>query len=165
MKIDNDTGAGVVVDNAHNRIHEGKSFIASFKTPDGSPLGDNATLEFLIATRAKILHFTFQPGGNSDLEIEFFEDTTVTNNGTEVPVVGLNRERSIASQGDVYRGPTISSDGDLLLNEFTSWSTGVPQPRSTLEWHLKPNVNYLVRITNRAGATQPVSLIANWYQE
>jgi hypothetical protein len=163
-KIEELFGAAVGISLVHERIHNGRSFVASYKTPDASPLADNGTLEFLVIVGSAPVHFSFQAGGNNDLEIVFFENVTVSGNGTSIPVVGLNRHRSQSPTVSIWRDPTITSDGDQVLNEFFSWSTGSPAPRENLEWILRSSTQYLARVINRAGATQPVSLVANWYQ-
>lgn len=163
-KIDDSTGATVSIPLLHERIHSGKTFVASFKTPDADPLADNGTLEFLIITGDIPLYFSFQSAGNDDVETAFFENTTVSNNGTMLSVVGLNRKRSLAPSAAVWRDPTITADGDQLSNLFTSWAIEEPIARDDINWVLKENTNYLVRVINRAGAVQPVSLVIQWYE-
>lgn len=164
MKIDDNSGSGVVIFYPHERIHSGRSFVSTYKTPDLSPLADNASLNFLIIPRA-IIHFVFLVSGNNDIETLFYENTTASNNGTQLSVVGLNRAKSYASEATTWRGPTITNDGDLLETLFSSWSVNLPYPRgSESEWILKANVNYLLRVTNRAGATQPIGVLLQWYQ-
>jgi hypothetical protein len=158
------SGAAVGIAFPHERVHTGNAFIASYKTPDASPLADNETVEFLVITGDKLSHLSFQTGGNNDLELIFFEGTTVSNNGTSMAAVGLNRNRSLPSNPQIWRDPTITADGNQLMTEFTSWSTGLPLPRDNVEWILAKNTSYLIRVINRAGANQPVSLVTSWYQ-
>src|SRR5512139_3957473 len=106
---DDRTGSAIIVDYSQERIHQGKSYIATYKTPDASPVADNTNLDFLIITGAVAIDFIFGAGGNGDIEIQFYEETVVSNNGTQVPVVGLNRQRSLAQTPVVWRGPTITT--------------------------------------------------------
>lgn len=143
------TGAEVSVDYSQERIHSGKSYVATFKTPDASPLADNASIEFLIINGAVGVDFIFTASGIGDIEVQFYEGTTVTNNGTGVPIIGLNRQRSLAQTPTVFRAPTISADGDLLYNDIRTYGVE-PQFTHNAEWILRPNTNYLVRaITGR----------------
>jgi len=163
-KIDNVSGAKVAIDILHNRVHESKTWLCSYKTPDASPLPDNGTLEFLVIN-GRGADLSFQPDGNGDIEVVFFENTVVSNNGTQLAVVNLNRERSLDTDVTVFRDPAITSDGDQLLIQFSSWSTGGPAPRGAIIWILRPNTNYLIRVINRAGSAQPISLVAEWHEE
>jgi hypothetical protein len=40
------TGALTTIDYPHHEIHEGSTFLASFKSADGAPIADNATISF-----------------------------------------------------------------------------------------------------------------------
>lgn len=155
------TGSAVGIDYSQERIHSGKSYIATFKTPDASPLADNATIDFLIINGPVGIDFIFTSSGTGDIEVQFYEGTAVTGNGTSVPVVGLNRERSLAQTPAVFRAPTISNDGSLLYNDIRTFGVE-PQFTHNAEWVLRPNTNYLVRAINRQGAAQPVYLLVAW---
>jgi len=159
--VDTTTGASVNVDYRQERIHFGKSYIATFKTPDASPLADNAVLEFFIITGDVPVDFVFSAIGSGDVETAFYENTVVTNNGTGVPVVGLNRLRSLAPTPTVWRGPTITSNGDLIYNDFRTFGVE-PQFTQLKGWILRPNTNYLFRAINRQGSAQPMHMLVAW---
>lgn len=155
------TGSSIEIPYDQERIHSGRAYVASYKTPDASPLADNAAIDFLILNAAKAIHLVFTFSGNSDVEIQFYENTAVSNNGTQVPIIGLNRQRSLPQTPVVWRGPTITAIGDLLYTDFRTYGVGT-EFSHFMEWILRPNTNYLIRGINRAGNTQPVYMLIEW---
>lgn len=163
---DNKTGAVVVIKLSHMYVHDGRMYEASYKTPDGSPLADNANLDILFRPGAANCHFSFGPVAANPIEILFYENTTVTNVGTSLGAVGLNRIRTLPQAATVYRGPTISTVGDLLQNDLQVWGIAPYTPSiGEVPWLLRPNTDYLLRITNRAGSAQDVGIVVQWYEE
>ena len=84
--------------------------------------------------------------------VELFEETQVSDNGSEVTIYNHNRREAEAATIKVYDSPTVDSDGtklcryELLANK----STGFIDPAD--RWILKPNTNYLCRITSNANS-------------
>lgn len=167
---DSVTGAPAVLDYAHHEIHEGSTFVASYKSPDASPVADNGTVLFILTTHALYAHIEFRAACGGDAEGELYEGTTVTA-GTGAALTAYNKNRSsltISTVG-VRRGMTIVGAGTLIENEFLPGGTGPlavgGASTSRAEWILAPNTVYMVRITNRSGGAQPMSLAAEWYEE
>jgi len=164
------TGAPAVIDYAHHEIHSGSTFVASYKSPDASPVADNGTIIFILTTHAKYAHILFRAACGGDMEGELYEGTTVTaGTGSAQAVYNKNRASTKTPTVGVRRGMTVATAGTLIENEFMAGGTG-PQgvggaTASRAEWVLAPSTVYMVRITNRAGNAQPMSLAAEWYEE
>jgi len=164
------TGALAVIDYAHHEIHEGSTFLVSYKSPDANPIADNATISYIITTHGKYAHLLARGGCGGDAEAALYEGTTVTaGTGTAMTAFNKNRASAKAPTVGVRRDMTVDTVGTLIENEFIPGGTG-PQAVggagvSRAEWVLAPNTIYMVRITNRAGNAQPASLAIEWYEE
>lgn len=169
LLTDDISGALVAVDFAHHEIHEGDTFQVSYKSPDASPIGDNATVILVLTTTTKTAHLVFDGAAGGDFEGEFREGVTVTTGGTNLTPQNKNRTFPNNNTVTVVRDPTVSDAGVLLENAFIPGGTGptaaggVGSGRS--EWILKKNTKYMLRMTNRAGTNQPMSVRAEWYEE
>lgn len=168
LLTDNLTGALVAVENEHHEIHEGETFQVSYKSPDASPIADDGTVIFVLTTTTKTAHLVFDASGGGDFEGEFREDVTVAA-GTSMTPQNKNRTFPNNNTATVVRDPTVSNAGVLLETAFIPGGTGplagggIGSGRS--EWILKKGAKYMLRITNRAGNNQPMSLRAEWYEE
>jgi hypothetical protein len=165
---DETTGALTIITVPHHEIHEGETHLCSYKTPDGAPLADNATIAFVVTVGAKECHMTAAGAVGGDFEGELREDVTYTG-GTAVAIFNKKRSSSEGATATVVRDPTITDAGTLLENRFVPGGTG-PQAVGGVggqraEWILEPGRVYLYRITNRAGNNQPGSLVLEWYEE
>ena len=80
-----------------------------------------------------------------------------------------NRASAKVNTATVIRDPTINNAGTLIENEFIPGGTGGNAiggaSEARAEWVFALNTLYLVRITNRAGNAQPMSLAIEWYEE
>jgi len=164
------TGALAVIDYAHHEIHEGSTFLVSYKSPDANPIADNATISYIITTHGKYVHMLARGACGGDAEAALYEGTTVTaGTGTAMTAFNKNRASIKAPTVGVRRDMTVDTVGTLIENEFIPGGTG-PQAVggagvSRAEWVLALNTIYMVRITNRAGNAQPMSLAIEWYEE
>lgn len=164
------TGAQAVILYAHHEIHGGSTFLVSYKSPDGANIPDNGTITYTVTTHAKYAHILVRAACGGDMEGEFLEGATVTA-GTGVAMVEYNKNRasSKAPTVGVRRDMAITDDGTRIENEFIPGGTGGNAIGgagvSRAEWILAPSTVYVVRVTNRAGNAQPMSLAIEWYEE
>lgn len=168
FSVDAVTGALVTITLPHHEVHEGEAFVASYKSPDASPVADNANLDLRFATTTKVAHVTFQVAGGGDFEFFLYEAGNVTG-GTALSEVNMNRISSNASTITVTHTPVVNTLGTQLENFFipggkAAGSNGGAGGR-VLEWNFATSTTYLFRLTNRAGTAQPLGIVIEWYEE
>lgn len=156
------------IDVVHSRVHEGKTFFASYKTP--STVADNGTLIFLFKTGSVDCHMTYIVAGGGDISFEGYEDSTLSGEGTLVPLYCLNRTSGLYyPKAVVKHTPTVSALGskkliDLYIPGGRLASTSGGIMRSGTEWVGKPNTNYVGVITNLAGQARRLGFAMEWYE-
>ncbi len=156
----------ITIDIIHSKIHQGYGFhvddlalavdIASPKkylviTPDTSA---RAHMIFIIDT---------EPG----VKFEFFEDTTVSANGTALSIINYKRDSVTASVLQVFGGPTVTADGTRIF----LWQSGTTTSSGRIggriqhadEFILKQNAKYQVKITPLSNNTN-VYIHFDWYE-
>lgn len=166
--FDEKTLAAVIIESDHHEIHEGDTYLVSYKTPDASPLADNGTVSFVITTSSLEIHLVYDHACGGDSEFELSEAPIVTAaTGTALTPQNKNRNFPNVNVTTVLRDPTITNIGTLLENTFEPGGTG-PQATGGIggsrnEWILKPTTKYMLRVTNRSGNNQPGSIRVEWY--
>jgi hypothetical protein len=162
------TYALVTIPVQHHEIHEGEMFETSYKSPEGSNIADNATLVLHFLTGAKENHFTFTVAAGGDCEVSLYEAPSLTANGPRLDVHNLHRDSDDVSVTSVWQGSTFTGGVQLtnfLLVGGTGGNASGGISRQGLERILRPNTIYMVEATNRAGTAQPMSILADWYEE
>lgn len=148
-------------------VHDGMAF--SY-TSHGT-LAAGASASFLGVTGSKQVHFDglkiFISQG--DLLLEFFENPTVSNNGTEQTMRRRNRANPNRPTITVYANPTVSATGILLEDEnfpiigqganVESGSVGLDEG-----WILMANSKYMIRITNNAATSTKYNVKFAWHE-
>ena len=168
FEIDEKVSAITTISVPHHEIHEGEMFISSYKSAEGADVADDGTLALLIRTSTKVCHFVFTATGGGDTEVELLENPTVSDAGTGLSEINLNRGSSETPGATTFHTPSITG-GTLLFNTLVvggqknAASGGSLRP--DVEWNLKTNEDYVVRATNRAGNAKPMSIIFEWYEE
>jgi hypothetical protein len=167
---DNLVDAIKVIRSPHHEVHEGDAYETSYKSPDPSPIADNALFDLLIQVGPKPLHFTFDALAGGDAEILLYEGATVSATGTELNIFNLNRLQPDASSVIfAAHTPTLTATGTTLLNEFLPGGTGGQtaggQSRDAFERIFRTGTAYMLRQVNRAGTAQPMSNHVQWYEE
>ena len=144
-------------------VHDGVAFNFSFV---GSI---SATTYLLGRTNGKTVHllgYHLVAASNAVL-VEFFEAPTVTADGTAQTVVARNRIDPSSPNLQVFSGSTVTADG-VLLNASKIFASGSGANRVggdttiPIEWLLKPNTDYVFKLTP-AGTTE-VSADFTWVE-
>ena len=148
------TQSMVVIDIVHNQVHRGGYFHAEHV----ASIGNNASLDILVTPNTN-LHFTAGIFAGGNCQIYFYENPTASA-GTTVPVYNMRRTSTAAAVFAAVHTPVVTAVGTTVLipgrlipggnSPTTRIGGGV---RTNTEWILKPNVPYLLRITNISGAT------------
>ena len=163
--------ARTVVDHEHRMIHDGFAFHITHRV---ASLANGAALEGLISVPADSfphltgMLFTF---GAGDVDIETFEGTTTSADGTAVTTFNRNRNSSITPAISVFHTPTITADGTQIHDRLVPPTgngvgnrEGVVSPNLGEEWILKPSTKYLVRVTNNSGGAIKLTMEMLWYE-
>ncbi len=165
---DDITGAQIVISMPHHETHEGNTFQASYHTPNGAPIADDAVLELLVQTGVNYTHITGNMAAEGDFETGFYEDCTFSAAGTALVESNMNRSSATVAATAITHTPTITADGTLL---FVGWMISGTKGKATggvarvdTEWILKPNSSYLYRMTNRSEDTSIVAMTLQWYE-
>ena len=164
--------AVTVIQEQHRLIHDGMFFTTSGKQ---TGFADATSVEFLISPPAgcfphiqsMVLNF-----GRGDIDFEAYEGPTVTDNGTALPTRNVNRNSTNTPALNLYANPTTTDDGVM---GFQLWvpptGTGTGQSANGTagvgqgsEWILKPETQWLVRLTNNSGSTIDWSYEFSWYE-
>ncbi len=172
--LDEVTQKPILIDFVHHEVHDGNTFQASQKTADASPIADDASYDMLIIVGNEAeAHLVFGAASGGTAEVILYKDTTVSDNGAQVAVqnmrqslhgIKLNTTRAFTT-------PTITLVGTQMNIQLLPGGSGPGQGtsggtvREGTEWVLNPNTNYLIRVTNRSGAAQPISIMAQWYEK
>ena len=86
------------------------------------------------------------------VQIDFFEDPTLSANGVALPIISRNRNQVGTSQSLVYGGPTVTPEGPQLSTDSIYGSNKAGgDMAAAIEWLLAPNTNYLFKVTNQSG--------------
>ena len=169
LTIDPVTGTLVTQEAIHYAIHVGKLYTLSYKSPNASLVADDGVLALVISTSFKQTYMIGSIASGGDAEMELYEGTNIDLDGTPLVPQNRNRNCAIASDMTVVLNPTINADGLVLLDKFipggTGGSTVGMMGSDFYEWSLQIGVNYMLRLTNRAGLAQPMSIALDWHEE
>ena len=166
MRLDSATEALMTVSYAHHETHAG----SHFNYRDSYALAKNSVKEHLVITpdTTKWAHMIFgvsSTGGQVNVEI--FEDTTVSANGTAESCINRNRNSAVTKTTIVYEAPTVVTDGTILFKQ----TFGVDEKKSagggtrdSEEIVLKQNTIYLVRTTELDVNSSTINVDFDWYE-
>jgi hypothetical protein len=170
-----------VLGGPHEEIHEGHYFRAWYYI---AALANDANIDLLVRTGQYQSHFVAYAACGGDGELRLHEDVTYATVGGNVPVWNANRQSAASgAEGNftiVKVNPTIPVlGGNDLLWRFVPGGSVAQSPGSETgtrqEWILDPARyvgdppvlvprDYLVRVTNKSGLAQPVSVEIEWYE-
>lgn len=165
--LDQVVNAQVTVDMLHHQIHLGHLYEASALDTN---VADAGTFEVLVQTGLASPHLRGQFAAAGSARIQIYEGSAFSDAGTPVAAVNRNRNSANTAEATVTHTPTISDDGDLLLDDLLPGGLGVlgrsiGSSLSTFEeFVLKPSENYLLRLTNISGTASPVSISLAFYE-
>jgi hypothetical protein len=98
----------------------------------------------------------------SGIKIELFETPTVSNNGTSVQSVSLNRMYTIPAKTLVYSNPTVSNNGTKIYESIVIGDKhSTPVNGFNTSFNLI-ETQYLYVITNTGSQTANLSIDFNW---
>lgn len=157
----------IVVDVNHQRLHEGRAFIAWNIYPNSAKLASGASADIVLAAAPGVTpHLTIAMESSGDADFFIYENTVSTGGTSFTPV---RRNRNIASTSNVAMvlNPTVTSLGTQINHQFITGGTGKKSSggaSGSLEYVLKPLTNYLFRLTNVNGTEHTALIELEWYE-
>lgn len=167
--VDQIENALVTVDFQHHEIYQGNTFLASWKSPEGSDIADDGVFGLYLQTADRLTHLTFELANGGDLEVAFWEGCSFSATGTQINLFNLNRMSSRIPTVEATVSPTLIT-GTLIENFFVPGGTGPVQAsggtgQRDTEWNLRTGTAYYLQGINRAGTATPASIVTQWYEE
>ena len=134
--------------------HIGRMFI------HGGPqsVANNASYDHMLVTPASevdLVEFTIEIDG-APFTVWLYEDTVVSAYGTAQTFANLSRVSANTNQTLLFHSPTVTSVGTIVRHKIvpgTGAGGGVGESGNS-HIRLKPNTNYLLRMTNNSGASR-----------
>jgi len=135
-------------------------------------IANNASKYFLAKTNQNRLYFNgfaFNSTAGNIL-IELLEAPTVTANGTAITPANTNREIVNIATSNIYVDPTITTQGtQLFAKKVLSIGAGAHTAEGialdSLEWVLKADTNYAIKITNSSDISVDFAVVFNFYEK
>jgi hypothetical protein len=157
----------VGIDIAHHQIHEGETHQYTY-SPTALANGDSLDHRLVVgdlAPTTRTPHFVAEVDATAETWVYLYETPTTSGNGTQQTVRNRNRNSSTTPNMTVWLAPTVSNAGTLL----GAWIIGAGNKtgggsRESLEWDLKANTVYLVRVTAKATGNT-VCQRYMWYED
>lgn len=157
----------VIIELGHHHLHEGETHqftSAPAALSSGASLNYRVVVGDLIPT-TRTPHFLIEVDATAETWIYLYEAPTTSANGTQQTVYNRNRNSVTVPNATIWLGPTVTADGNLL----STWIVGAGKKtgggsRESLEWDLKANTVYLIRITAKATGDNVCSRMI-WYED
>ena len=150
----------------HSKIHAGEFFTLAVKQLS---LANSATLEILISVPAThSMHARFL--GNVSGTVSVLLSEAPTTSAAGIAATPQNRRRTgtpPTANVTITLGPTVTDDGTTLYDGVIPGGSILGSGGSSgsfEEWVLKPDTDYLVRLTNISGVTINVGQVIDFYE-
>ena len=147
-------------------IHSGKGFSSSISLS----IANSATGYILLVTGNDNQHLHLRDyaieATSAPVTITLYEGATVSNSGTPVSVINLNRTSANTTTASLYSAPTVTGNGTQLIQHQL---TGTKQDggfgmTTSKEIVLNSNTNYLFAIANTSGGSSTVMVRPFWVE-
>lgn len=151
----------------HYRVAHSNAWISSYKWIE---VGIGASIYFHIKTNThtKQAHGNFTISSEAKMTYEFFEDPVLTDDGTQLNEICLNRENPAIPGTTCFRDPTVSTDGTLLEINMLGSAGRTLDIGGTLTdrgyWLLKLNADYLIKVTNNDADVKDIVIAYVWHE-
>jgi hypothetical protein len=156
-----------VLDISHQRLHEGRAFLAYRLYPSTAKLADGATVSIAIACAENCeLHMLVQAECGGEAEFYWYENATVSA-GTAFTPINRKRSSTRTSEAAVLINPTVTSAGTELMARSIPGGSGVFAGGGSdysFEFVLKGLTTYLFQMKNTSGSARAAHLMLEWYE-
>ena len=161
--IDSMSRSLLIIDLALHELNKGDSYISS----DVTDLGGTANKTFLLVTpnTTKWVHLLYVVEHELEITVSFYEGATITSNGTTISSYNRNRNSIKTAKLAVHHTPGVANDGTLIRSQqLGNGKMAGGASRGINEFILKPNSNYLLRVTNETNNNNVTSSEFHWYE-
>lgn len=160
-EIDVITFGLVTIDVAHHELHEGNHFFVK----DWVDIPSASTADLLYVSGAMEAHMRTSFEGTAAFQVDIYEGTVTSNNGTLKTVHNRKRSSTNTCGCAIYTAPTVTSTGTVFIRyKLGAGKTGGSSSAEN-EVILKPNTKYLIRLTNNVtGTVNTIDYLADWYE-
>jgi hypothetical protein len=155
----------VEIGHTHHMVHDGEAYQIWYWAND---VADGSSIEILIRTGGDAVHMIYDAVAGGDATAHLIENPTVNAVGTALTEYNLNRTSTNTPSTVTYHTPTVAAGTELvaqLLPGGQGPKAGGGQVAADSEWVLKPNEDYVFRVTNISGNAQPLGLVVEWYEQ
>ncbi len=98
-----------IIKTAHQKVHDGNFYNTSKLFEN---VADDSSVDVLVKVGSnKKLHFTTVITVSGESFVYFYENPTISDNGTAMNIVNMNRGSSNTSDANIYYSPTVTSVG------------------------------------------------------
>lgn len=158
------------LDIAHQRIHEGNHYFVH-RIVTGINMANPKYFLIIpppVQSDGSIIemHLIFEVVTDIGGTLEFFENPTVTNNGTELKIINNNRRSSTTSLAKIFEKPTVTNDGTSLFEERAGTTTNGAElgefKRDDEEIILHQTDTYILKFVPLADGAN-ITMELNWY--
>ena len=162
LSIDDVTNAINVMQYEHHEIHEGKSYVVSGTVT----LASGEYRNLLISTNSTSnAHLIGLVRASAEASILWYENPTLSANGTAVTPVNRNRSSANAANTAFYTSPSWTNTGTLLYTAGVGAGAKYGgEENHDAEWILDTSQDYLLRVLSAANGNN-VSFALSWYEK
>lgn len=155
-----------VISTEHSHVHAGRMFTAGYYA---ASIANNASIELLIQVGANPLHLVPRVACGGDATLRMFVGPTFSPAGTAVQVSNHLGSSSNVSTATITHTPTVTVDGSQFDGIwFLPGGTGGNAQGGfagfDTEVVLTASTNYLLRLTNISGNTNPGMINVQFYE-
>lgn len=158
------------IDIAHQRIHEGNHFFIH-RIATGINMANPKYFMIIpppVQPNGSVIemHIIFELMTDIGGTLEFFENPTVTSNGTELTIINNNRRSSTLSLCQIFENSIVTNDGTSLFAERAGTTTSGAElgefERNDEEIILNQADTYILKFTPLANGAN-ITMEINWY--
>lgn len=163
------SGQLITIPAEHSKVHQGKMFSAGYY--DSAVLNTNAINLLIQVPATHQVHVYIKILSGGDALFTFYNGTTFSAAGTAITPVNHNFGSTNTANATITHTPTITDVGAQKWEEYIPGGSGsgagaTPGAVQNIatEQAVLTEGDYLFRLTNNAGSTQPLQIMVAFYE-
>jgi hypothetical protein len=155
----------ITIDHVHYHVHAGYHFTVCHAA---TGVANNGNLDIRFKTGAKSCHSIFDVAPSAKAQFYVYEAATISA-GTALAAYNNNRNSAKETTATVTHTPTVTATGTInpIKKFLGSGTPGIPigaLENTRNELILKPNTEYLIRLTNTSGSAADLGICVFYYE-